>query len=506
MPSLNRRQTLIGSLAAGATLVLSRDAAFAADAIKLTLVLTNDIYKMNEDKGRGGFPRLAAAVKGERAKGGNVIFTHAGDMLSPSLMSGFDQGAHLVEIMNAFAPDAFAPGNHEFDFGKEVYFKRLGEMKFPVVAANMRAADGSVLPGHKDFIVLEKAGLKIAIVGAALETTPEHSSSGDIKFTSIVEAVKANAKTARAQGADIVLGLLHMEKSQRDAVMQTRACDVVITGHTHDVNLGFDGRVLTAESGEEGQTIIMIDLAIDVKEEAGKKVISWWPTYRIVDSATLTPDPDVLAIVKKYEDALSKELDVPVATLGVPLDSRSATVRGGEAAIGNLIADAMKAEMGADCAITNGGGIRANKQYPAGMTLTRRDILSELPFGNRTVVTSVTGKAIREALENGLSQVENRAGRFPHVSGLKVVASFAKPSGSRVETVEINGAPLDDAKTYKVATNDFMLRGGDGYTSLAGKTSATVDSGGKLLANDVMVYARKLGTVNAKVEGRVVVN
>ena len=138
--------------------------------------------------------------------------------------------------------------------------------------------------------------------------------------------------------------------------------------------------------------------------------------------------------------------------------------------------------------------------------LTRRDILSELPFGNRTVVTSITGKAIREALENGLSQVENRAGRFPHVSGLKVTASFAKPAGSRVETVEINGAPLDDAKTYKVATNDFMLRGGDGYTSLAGKSAATVDSGGKLLANDVMVYARKLGTVNAKVEGRVVVN
>ena len=77
-------------------------------------------------------------------------------------------------------------------------------------------------------------------------------------------------------------------------------------------------------------------------------------------------------------------------------------------------------------------------------------------------------------------------------------------AAQRVVAVQVNGAPLDEVKSYKVATNDFMLRGGDGYGALAGKVAATVDSGGSLMANDVMVYARKIGTITSTVEGRIV--
>ena len=158
----------------------------------------------------------------------------------------------------------------------------------------------------------------------------------------------------------------------------------------------------------------------------------------------------------------------------------------------------------ADIAIVNGGGIRAGKEYKAGDKLTRRHILAELPFGNKSVVTRVTGKAIKIALENGFSQVEQRAGRFPQISGITVVADFKAPAGSRVVSVEFDGKPIDEQKVYAVATNDFMARGGDGYTTLA-DPNATGDTGDKLIANDVMVYARKLGSVNAKVEGRITV-
>jgi 2',3'-cyclic-nucleotide 2'-phosphodiesterase (5'-nucleotidase family) len=218
----------------------------------------------------------------------------------------------------------------------------------------------------------------------------------------------------------------------------------------------------------------------------------------------VTPDPEIAALVKSYEDKLSKELDVAVGTTETPLDSRRATVRGGEAAIGNLIADALKAATGADVAITNGGGIRADKQYEAGQTLTRRDILAEMPFGNTTVLLELPGEKIKAALENGVSEVRELAGRFPQVSGIVAEVDLKAPVGERVKSVKINGEPLDPARTYKVATNDFMARGGDGYRAFIGAKSLIDISASQLMASQVIDYVEKAKKVAPKVEGRVV--
>ena len=130
-------------------------------------------------------------------------------------------------------------------------------------------------------------------------------------------------------------------------------------------------------------------------------------------------------------------------------------------------------------------------------------MLTELPFGNVTVLTEVSGQQVWDALENGFSKIEDGAGRFPQVAGMKVVADKSKPAGSRVVSVEIGGKPLDPKATYKLATNDYMLDGGDGYTALKGGKVVVDARGGKLIANDVMVLVKKLGTVTSKVEGRI---
>jgi 2',3'-cyclic-nucleotide 2'-phosphodiesterase (5'-nucleotidase family) len=503
---ISRRDTLRLGLGAGAALtVLANEHALAQQGPQtVTFLLTNDIYEMNEEKGRGGFPKLAAVVKAEKAKNPNVVFTHGGDTLSPSLMSGFTQGAHMIDLFNALPPDALVPGNHEFDFGKDVFLKRMGESKFPWVAANIRNADGSQVKGLADTLMLERGGIKIGIAGAALETTGALSSPGDLKFAPAVATLRTQAKALRDAGADFVVALVHTDRTTDLQLFDAKFVDLILTGHDHDLRVVYDGKIAMVESGEDSEYVVAVDVKMNLKVDGNKRTLTWDPSFRIIDTATITPDPDMLAKVKVYEAELSKELDVPVGTLGVELDSRTASVRSQETAIGNLIADALKAATGADVAITNGGGIRANKQYPVGATLTRRDILSELPFGNRTSTTEITGAALKAAIENGLSQIENRAGRFPQVSGLVIEANATAPAGKRITSIMVNGAPLDEAKTYKVATNDFMLRGGDGYTSLAGKVTATVDSGGSLMANDVMAYVRKVGTVTTKVEGRVV--
>jgi 5'-nucleotidase / UDP-sugar diphosphatase len=179
-------------------------------------------------------------------------------------------------------------------------------------------------------------------------------------------------------------------------------------------------------------------------------------------------------------------------------------VRGGEAAMGNLVADALRASVGADVAITNGGGLRADKQYEAGQKLTRRNILAEMPFGNTTVLLEVTGAQIKAALENGVSQVRELGGRFPQVSGIVAEVDVKEPVGSRVKSVKINGQPLDPANTYKLATNDFMARGGDGYRVFTEAKSLVDVSASQLMATQVIDYIAKAGKVAPKVEGRVV--
>src|SRR5262245_63321410 len=106
-----------------------------AESTRVTFILVNDIYllgdqAMPDGKSRGGFAKLAAVVKAERAKGGHVVVAHGGDTLSPSLMSGLDRGAHIVALTNLVAPDIFAPGNHEYDFGKATFLQRMGEARF----------------------------------------------------------------------------------------------------------------------------------------------------------------------------------------------------------------------------------------------------------------------------------------------------------------------------------------------------------------------------------------
>ena len=245
-------------------------------------------------------------------------------------------------------------------------------------------------------------------------------------------------------------------------------------------------------------------MTISVKEQGGRRVTTWWPQFRPIDTATVTPDPEVAAAVATYEAEFSREMDVALGTTAVELDSRNATVRTREAAIGNLIADAMRASTKADVAITNGGGIRSGRVYPPGASITRRDVMAELPFDNRIVTLETPGADIKAAIENGLSQLPNAGGRFPQVSGMTVEADISRPPGRRVISIRIDGKPLDEKKVYTVATNDFMSRGGDGYTMFVNDARLLPDPDGPLLANDVMVYIRRLGTVKTGVEGRIV--
>jgi 2',3'-cyclic-nucleotide 2'-phosphodiesterase (5'-nucleotidase family) len=163
----------------------------------------------------------------------------------------------------------------------------------------------------------------------------------------------------------------------------------------------------------------------------------------------------------------------------------------------------MRAMAHADAAVMNGGGIRAGRVYAAGSQITRRDVLAELPFGNRLVTIEITGRDLRAGLENGLAYLSEARGRFPQVSGITLTADLARPGGQRIQSIAVDGVPLDPGKVYKVATNDFLARGSDGYVTFGQARPLLPVDDSPLLANEVMVYLRRLGTVRTGVEGRI---
>ncbi|MDQ0315527.1 bifunctional metallophosphatase/5'-nucleotidase [Amorphus orientalis] len=502
--SIGRR--LAVCLAVAVTAGLWARTAGAEPVGSFSVIAINDTDQMTADDGRGGLDRIAAAVAAERARGGRVLVVHAGDALSPSIMSSFDTGAHMVDLLNTIGVDVFVPGNHEFDFGKDVFLERMQALQATKLAANLRAADGSTLDGFQDHIVTEIAGVRVGIVGILGDRTSVVSSPGDLIIGPTLASAFEQARVLRNEGAEFVIAVVHDNVSRDLLLARSGVFDLIVSGDDHVLTVTYDGRTALVESREQGEYLGIVDVTLDVAGEADARRLTWSPSFRVIDTSTLAPAPSLAAKVSEYSATLDAALDEPIATTATELDTRAATVRAGEAPFANVVADALRSVTEADVAITNGGGIRGDRVYPAGHQLTRRDILTELPFGNQAVLLTITGTDIVRALENGFSLVETGAGRFPHVSGMTVTVDFSRPPGSRVEAVEIAGKMLDPGQTYRLATNDYMARGGDGYTALRNATPIIDANDGVLLATAVIDHIRSQPAFEPALDGRIRTN
>lgn len=490
-------------LFAAAPILTAAQPGRAAETVEVTFVLASDLDTIDVGEERGGFARLAGLLARERAERRNVLFVHAGDAFSPSLLSGFDNGQHIVELLNMFPPDVFVPGNHEFDFGPAVFLRRISEAAFPVVSANLLGPDGRRIPGLAASRTIDLDGVRIGFVGLTTDKTYVKASPEDIRITDVLEALDREAASLRESGTDLVVAVVHADSSEDMRVLRSRIADLILSGDDHQLRIFYDGITALAESLDQAEMVTIVDLAITIGERDGKRTVDWTPGFRVVDTADVDPDPAVAARIAELRVRLSTELDATLGETAIALDSRRATVRSGEAAIGNLVADAMRSATGADIAITNGGGIRGDREYASGTELRRRDMLIELPFGNKTVVVELTGAQVLAALENGVSAIEEGSGRFPHVSGMTFAADLSRPRGQRITAIEVAGEEIDLAATYRVATNDFMLRGGDGYDVFADGNVILPAIEGNLMASEVMAYIRAKGTEAAAVSGRI---
>ena len=475
-----------------------------ADAVTLTIVHVNDLDRIDGSGDRGGVARLAAVVKEVRASARNVLVTHGGDAISPSLLSSFDQGAHMIDLLNQVGIDAMALGNHEFDFTPAVTAARIAEAEFPMLSNNAIESDGTLIDGVTEHLLLDVGRYKVGVLGLTTPATAVISSPGTVTFRPVVEVAAEQAAMLREAGADLVVAVAHTGLGEDAELIRQGAVDLLLSGHDHVMRIEVGNDSTFVESGAQAEFVTVVDIAMDTVEGRRGPRFVWQPAIRVVNTASVTPDPAVKVAVDRYLELLSNELDVEIGTTTVELDSRRGVVRGREAAIANLIADAMRSATGADVALTNGGGIRGDKVYPAGTVLLRRDIQTELPFGNKTIVLEVTGAELHAALENGVSLVTEGGGRFPHVSGMTYRFDASKPAGERVAGVTVGGEPLDRSRTYRIATNDFMGRGGDGYAMFVDAPRLIDSTAGKLMVAQVIEAIEAKGKIAPRVEGRVV--
>jgi 2',3'-cyclic-nucleotide 2'-phosphodiesterase (5'-nucleotidase family) len=319
-----------------------------------------------------------------------------------------------------------------------------------------------------------------------------------------VETADKTVKKLRTAGADIIVALTHLEIDQdRELAASVGGIDLILGGHDHDPITFYEGGVLIHKSGYDARYLGAIDLTIERKEQGGKKLISVLPAWRMVSTAGMAPDPEVKKLVDRYNVALDSELAAVIGKAGVVLDLRQASLRSGESNFGDLVAEAMRAAVGAEVAMVNGGAIVGDRTYDAGAQLTRKDILAALPYSNVTILLELTGADLLAALENGVSKVEEKAGRFPQVAGMAFVYDPKEPAGSRIVDVKVAGEPLEEDRLYRLATNDFVAAGGDGYETMKNGEALIDTSAGTLVTTTLMNYIAAKKTLSPQVDGRI---
>src|SRR5205814_55352 len=228
----------------------------------------------------------------------------------------------------------------------------------------------------KDRALLDLNGVRIGLTGLAYEQSPRMSSPEDLRFDSTIDTARAQAAALRAAGADFVCAVLHCNRGDALKLQFERTAELLLTGHTHDLLVSYDDTCALVESGFDAHYVSCVDVSISVREDGGKRVTAWRPNFRVIDSGTVTPDPEVAAAVARFEAALIDKMTETICITTVALDSATATVRTREAAIGNQFVDAMRIGMRADAAILNGGGFRAGKTYPPGARISQGDVLA----------------------------------------------------------------------------------------------------------------------------------
>ncbi|MBO6210699.1 MAG: bifunctional metallophosphatase/5'-nucleotidase [Schwartzia sp.] len=499
--------------------------AWAADVV---ILHTNDIHCGVEDN--VGVARLSQYKKDLKKQGLAVLLVDAGDAVQGAPIGKLSKGESIVNIMNAIGYDFLIPGNHEFDYGMEQFFRLNSLQKTKYFSCNftdLRTGNLCLSP----YKVVSAGGHKIAFVGVTTPetlatSTPKYFQDENGKFiygfsednsgAKIYAAIQKAVDAAKAEGAEYVIVVGHLgvngsipKWSSITIAENTRGVTAIIDGHSHEQ---FDTLMAKNKDGKD----VLITQTGTKMQTVGKLVIhdDGTMTSTLEKEDTLpNPDPKILKVIEKENKKFEPILKQTVGEALVDLCERDPAtgerrVRSQETNMGDFVADAFRTVLNTDVALVNGGSLR-NKISKG--VFTYQDILTAFPFGNMSSAVEVTGQTILDALELSAMNLPDENGGFLQVSGMSYTIDATIPStveldahGSfvavrgdrRIRDVMIGGKPIDPEKIYTVGGTTYVLKdGGNGMVMFKG--AKLIDDGTLTDADMIMEYVQN--HMNAKI-------
>ena len=477
----------------------------------LVILHTNDHHGAVVSKGgKAGLAERATFIKQERENSSDILVLDAGDINTGTAVSNMFEAKPDILAYNKMGYDAVTFGNHEFDSNLEKIRAQQKESAFPWLSANIK--EGKKYLG-KPYITKNFGDYKVGIFGLTTRRTlaiaaPDKS----LTFTDEIETAKEMVKVLRGkEKCDIVILLGHLgdiaetdtHETSLKVAESVEGIDLIIDGHSHtffaEPKVVNGTPIVTAN--ESGKYVGRAEMKI----KGGKiEAFSWTPVE--ITAEKFAPDADVAQIVKPFVDKTEDSLKDVVLKTTAPFEFGKKLTRYQEMASGDFLTDGMvwylsTTGVNVDFALTNGGGIRA--EIEAG-DVTKKAIITMLPFDNYVYVVTLKGEDVK-ALFDFIGSIKQGAGAFAQVSSaVRYTITYDDEGNGSISNVTINGEPIDEARTYRIAVNDYNAKGGDGYEVL----TPSIDTyTGSMLFNDVFIeYAKTFGeAVTPKTDGRITV-
>ena len=487
-----------GSTAFGAT--LNDD-----QTITLKIIHTNDThsrYSYSAKNNTIGYAKLKTIINQENPD----LMVDAGDIFHGQSFATIEQGGSIAELVAAVGFDAIAPGNHDFNYGSARLLE-LGALANTKILGNNVLYDDSGNPFFNDNYLIKEIDfsgeiIKIGVFG--LISPDIYSDTAPVNVAgltfgsreSTIATAKQSVAALKAQGCDVIVALTHIGDSDNGTLMRSDAIaegapgiDVIIDGHTHDVENREVNGTLIVQTGCYSSAVGEVELTL--KKQVAAEVLDTSAietTYSVENkTASLTTaaqatddvipaDPTVAALtaeIEAREAPIKKQVvgNTPVK-LGGPTDNIWQDVRLGELNLGRTLSDSYRFVTGADIAIENAGGIRA--QIPAG-EINKGQVIDVLPFGNYLVTKKVSGADIKNMLEISIeigvnNQIANdkndnswpsNSGSYLQWSGITAQYDLSKPKGERLFSAKVGGINLDPNQSYTVACNNYLATSSD---------------------------------------------
>jgi len=487
---------------------------------KLTILYSNDLHAhlephivpwISKTRKVGGFANIATLVKKEKATNSHTIFLDAGDFFTGPYISSMTKGAAIIDAMNYLGLDVTTVGNHEFDHGWHNTQKQFAKAKFPILNGNIFIKKTGKLFWNHPYIIKVVNGIRLGIIGlhgkfAFYDTTAKQMVKGieardeEIYLRRYIKQLKGRTDLIVVlihegiPGTQSSVGRANVARNHKKDIQLAKdvpGIDIMVTGHPHigTPEALVSNGTLIVSTDAYGIELGKLNLVYDTKTD---KITSYKNHLDYLFDDEVKGDVQMLKVIKKWEAKLSSIATQQVTTSAQAL-TRSYSE---ESLLGDMVADSMLSVFpDYDFAVTNSGGLR---QDIAAGTVTVGDLISAFPFPNTIVQLEMKGSDVRAmfehgaSLSNGILQVSRQ---------VEMVYDESKPVGNRVVSCKINGVPLDDNRTYKVLTSNFLAYGGDGF--LMFKHAVSSKNTRVEMLHSMVKYLKTFNTYKIRIEGRV---